>query len=515
MKKIFLFSVLLTTIFLLKAQQKEQFFKNVDNFLQQHVNDGLVDYGSISENSSQLQSIVAEIESFDVNTLNSIEEKAFYINAYNILVIQGIVTNYPISSPQQVGGFFDGKKYKVGNQQLTLNQIENDILRKRTKDARLHFVLVCGALGCPKIINRAYLPETLDQQLETRTKISLNDSYFIRVEEGNNSVLISEIFKWYKEDFVREYPNVLAYINNYRSEKIPSTFKSGFYNYDWTLNQKANPTGNQVSSNGEAGDPSVSNIIAFTPSVLLKKGQWEIKNFNNVYSQTSFDNGGETQELDERQTFYTGIFQITYGSSKNARFNIGLDININHVSYQPINGANSESFTRTAIGSIGPRIKVSPLKNVPTFSVQSSLLIPVAKDLESPRFLAHDRVTWWTQFFYDKTINNFQIFVEADLLLRFRQEATFLRTPVSLFLSYFPSQKVTFYTTIQHSPRFEELPEGSDSRFARTAWFNQAGLGVKYQISPQLNIEALVTDFFGSRNDGLGKTYNIGFRFIK
>ncbi len=515
MKKILLFSVLLTIALNINAQQKEQFFEGVDKFLNQHVAEGLVEYKAIAANSAPLEAIVSTIENFDINTLNDLEEKAFYINAYNILVIKGIVDNYPTSSPQQVGGFFDSKKYKVGNQLLTLNQIENDILRKKTKDARLHFVLVCGALGCPKIINQAYVPETLENQLEERAKVSLNDNYFIRVDEAKETVLISEIFKWYKGDFVQNHKSVQSYINEYRTVKIPDNYKNGFYNYDWTLNAQKTATGvSDETSNVEKGE-SVSNIIAFTPSVLLKKGQIEVKNFNNVYSQTSFDQEGETRELDERQTFYTGIFQITYGSSKNARFNIGLDININHVSYKPINGVDGESFTRTAIGSIGPRVKVSPFKKIPTFSVQSSLLFPVASDLESPRFLAHDRVTWWTQFFYDKTINNFQIFVEADLLLRFRKNETFLRTPVSLFLSYFPSQKVTFYTTIQHSPRFQELPEGSDSRFARTAWFNQAGLGVKYQISPQLNIEALVTDFFGSRNDGLGKTYNIGFRFIK
>ena len=263
-----------------------------------------------------------------------------------------------------------------------------------------------------------------------------------------------------------------------------------------------------------AQDQQSTNIITYTPSVLLKKDQIEIKSFNNVYTQMSHDVDGETIALGERQTFYTGIFQFTYGISEDTRVNIGFDVFLNSVKYKPIGKGNSEPFGRTAIGSFGPRIKVSPFAGLPTFSVQSSLLFPAANNLESPRFLAHDRLTWWNQFFFDKTINRFQFFAEADLLFRFRKDATFLRTPVSLLISFFPSQKFTLYGLIQHSPRFDRTIDGGRNRISRTGWFSQAGIGVKYQLMPLLNVELLATDFFSAKNDGLGKTYNIGFRFI-
>lgn len=514
MKKIYLLILFIDIIFVTKGQQTKEYFDNVDRFLKKHVSNGLVDYDAIVKNEAELKTIVVSIANFEVNKLNPIERKAFFINAYNILVIDNVANNFPVQSPKNVAGFFDYKKHKIAGRQMTLNQIENQELREKTKDPRLHFVLVCAALGCPKIIEEAYRPLTLEAQLDKQTELSLNDTYFIRVKDNDKMVLLSEIFKWYEDDFLLEYKSVTDFLNHYRKNKISTNYKTGYYNYDWTLNVKKEVTSDHTDVTDADGN-SISNIVAFTPSVLLKKGQIEIKNFNNIYTQTSFDLEGETQELDERQTFYTGIFQFSYGVSQTAKVNVGLDVYLNHVTYKPINGLSGESFNRTAIGAIGPRVKISPFNSLPTFSVQSSLLFPVANDLESPRFLAHDRLTWWTQFFYDKTFDNFQLFVEADVLFRFRKNETFLRTPVSLFLSYFPSQKITFYGTIQHSPKFQRLPEGSDTNFARTAWFNQAGVGVKYQISPQLNIEALVTDFFSSRNDGLGKTYNVGFRFIK
>lgn len=73
-------------------------------------------------------------------------------------------------------------------------------------------MLVCGAIGCPPIINAAYKPETLENQLQQQTKKALNNPNFIKVE--GKTVLVSEIFKWYKEDFVKKgKPKLISSIN--------------------------------------------------------------------------------------------------------------------------------------------------------------------------------------------------------------------------------------------------------------------------------------------------------------
>ncbi|MDN5205561.1 DUF547 domain-containing protein [Fulvivirgaceae bacterium BMA10] len=496
------------------------FTNDADKFFAKHVANGLVDYETIKKNPAELNQLVKKIEGMSVGSASESQKKAFYINSYNLLVINGIVQNYPTKSPLDIGGFFDTKKRSIAGERLTLNDIENKKLRETTKDSRVHFVLVCAALGCPKITNFAYKPATLDAQLDRQTKLAINDPNFIRVKDNEKKVYISEIFKWYTADFTNESKTLLAYLNRFKNTKVPNDYKVDYYTYDWALNKKKILNGSSSAENSGQnieGDTE-SNIRVYTPSVLLRKGQIEIKNFNNVYTQTSFANGeGDEQELNERQTFFTGSFQFTFGSSKSGRFNVGFDVYLNAVGYKPINGADTEKYNRTAIGAIGPRIKVNPIKSLPTFSVQSALLFPAAKDLESPRFLAHDRTSWWTQFFFDKTFGDFQFFAEADFLIRFKRNDTqdnFFRTPVSLFVSYFPNEVLTLYAMIQHDPRFGKNPNNND-QLERLGWFTQAGVGAKYQLTPNLNLELLVTDFFAAQSEGLGSTYNLGLRFIR
>ncbi len=149
-------------------------------------------------------------------------------------MIKGIIDNYPLRSPLDKGGFFDKTKYDLGGVSITLNDIENKKLRAKFGDARVHFVLVCGALGCPPIIAKAYTPENLENLLEAQTIKALNDSSFIRVSK--KKVAFSEIFKWYKEDFVTKGQNEIDFLNKYRKEKVPDNAKVTYYPYDWRLN---------------------------------------------------------------------------------------------------------------------------------------------------------------------------------------------------------------------------------------------------------------------------------------
>ena len=175
-------------------------------------------------------------EKITVSKSDSKTYQAFWINGYNISVIKGIVDNYPIKSPLDKAGFFDKKKYAIGGKSITLNDIENKLLRANfPKEARFHFVLVCAGLGCPPIISNAYKPNTLDSQLEKQTKLALNDSNFIRVK--GKKVQLSQLFEWYKGDFTQGGISEIDYVNKYRNEKIAEGTKIGYYTYDWALNE--------------------------------------------------------------------------------------------------------------------------------------------------------------------------------------------------------------------------------------------------------------------------------------
>lgn len=217
------------------ASDFSMFFSKADIFYNENIKDGRVDYESIKKNPETLDELIGMAEDFRTSPSNVAEYEAFWINSYNLSVIKGIVNNYPIKSPLDVNGFFDKVQYQLGGQSITLNDIENNLLRKVfPNESRFHFVLVCAGLGCPPIISEAYKPDTLDAQMEEQTKLAINNPNFIRIK--GKKVGISQLFEWYAEDFTRGGKTILQYINQYRNEKLNNDAKLFYYPYDWRLN---------------------------------------------------------------------------------------------------------------------------------------------------------------------------------------------------------------------------------------------------------------------------------------
>lgn len=240
MKQSLLIAALLLSFQFIHAQgASEIFFNQTDAFLKKYVQNGRVDYKTIKKNPAELNQLVQALETFDLSGLpEGSSQKAFWINAYNILVIKGIVEKYPVDSPLKIEGFFKTIPRTAARAIATLDDIENKYIREAYGDARIHFALVCAARGCPPLASEAYRPETLDEQLELCAKKSLNDDRFIRVDVAQKEVLLSEIFNWFKTDFEKGGKTILEFINQYRAELIPLNFAIGYYEYDWKLNEK-------------------------------------------------------------------------------------------------------------------------------------------------------------------------------------------------------------------------------------------------------------------------------------
>lgn len=217
------------------AQSPDNFIKEADAFFKEYVSNGRVNYKAIQSNPDKLNALVALGKEVRVTTAAAKNYQAFWINAYNVHVIDGIVANYPTKSPLNIKGFFDKTTRDVGGKSITLNDIENKLLRaKFPEEARFHFVLVCAGLGCPPIINEAYMPNGLEAQLQRQAEIALNNPQFIRVK--GKKVQLSQIFEWYKGDFTQK-GNEIEYINAFRKEALPEKSKISYYSYDWTLNE--------------------------------------------------------------------------------------------------------------------------------------------------------------------------------------------------------------------------------------------------------------------------------------
>ena len=240
--------------------------------------------------------------------------------------------------------------------------------------------------------------------------------------------------------------------------------------------------------------------------------------FNNLYTQDQFFNGEwEPVSQSPRSSFYTGIFEGLYGIGD--RVNIGFDAFYGsvHIGNAPLETLTFDKSTNAhhALTGILPKVKVAPFENGQALTIETGVLIPVANDPEAKNhdrpFLANDDIQWQTEIFYVKDLSSqFQLFSELDAFWRIDEagafsEASSLRTPASIFLSWFPADRWSLYGMGEFNPTW-----GGDGL---SSAFYQNGVGIKYQITSSLEIEGLYTNFLAGKNQGAGQTFNLGFRF--
>lgn len=197
---------------------------------------GNVNYSGIKSNKSQLEDIIKEFETnFPGSDWSSAQKLTFWINAYNLYTIKLIVDNYPTSSITNITAKPWHKKFiKLDGKTYSLNQIENDIIRKRFNEPRIHFALNCASKSCPVLLNKAYTPGTVYGKMTSQTKRFLNDKS--KNTYGEKEVQISKIFEWYQEDFTKGGKTVFDFINKYRTEQLDSQ-KLTYQEYSWDLNK--------------------------------------------------------------------------------------------------------------------------------------------------------------------------------------------------------------------------------------------------------------------------------------
>lgn len=218
----------------LNIQAQNSFFNDADKFFHNYVQSGKVDYKGIAKDGTSIKNLMDQIRSYKLEGTSEKEQLAFYINAYNVLVIQNILDNSPLKSPLDKEGFFDKIDFVVAGKEINLNELENSIIRPVFKDPRIHFVLVCGAKGCPPLISKAYFPSSLEEQLNTQTRAAMNSTYFTRIQ--GESAQLSQIFNWYAVDFGNNDKEILQFINKYRDQKIELNSSVSYYEYDWNIN---------------------------------------------------------------------------------------------------------------------------------------------------------------------------------------------------------------------------------------------------------------------------------------
>ena len=140
------------------------------------------------------------------------QQMASLLNAYNAYTVEKILTRYPDirwiwDFGKILGNPFKDKFFKLLGREFTLDMVEHETLRKpgAYNEPRVHFAANCASVGCPMLREEPYVAERLDAQLEEQTRRFLSDRTRNRYNAQDNALEVSEIFKWFSEDWTSGY----------------------------------------------------------------------------------------------------------------------------------------------------------------------------------------------------------------------------------------------------------------------------------------------------------------------
>lgn len=220
-------------------------------------------YGQSAE-YDELRTAAEALTDFDCGSLTIAQRMPFWLNVYNALVLDAVITRAIADSVRSVGDFYEQSKYEVGGLEFSLDDIEHGILRANEParrggrrpmkendprlnfapilfDERVHFGMYAASRSSPALA--VFQDAGFDAQLEAATRRYLADH--VQVTDGAAALRVPKCFDWYEADFggpqgVRSF--VIARLE--RDEDLDAIDRRGgrvalkFLEYDWTLNSR-------------------------------------------------------------------------------------------------------------------------------------------------------------------------------------------------------------------------------------------------------------------------------------
>ncbi len=226
-----------------------------DALLRAHVREGRVDYDAFAAAPS-FASYLGALSKADPGRLSPEERLAFWINAYNAYTIQLVNAHKERESIRNINktlgvvkakGPWNEPIVRAGGRVLSLDDVEQRIIRKEFQEPRIHFALVCAAVSCPPLRDEAYTGQRLTTQLqEQATAFLLRSPASNRVDVAARKVHLSPIFDWYKDDFggtaaLGRYVGGFHPPGPARTLLESGAFELVFTDYDWRLNSRPAP----------------------------------------------------------------------------------------------------------------------------------------------------------------------------------------------------------------------------------------------------------------------------------
>jgi hypothetical protein len=219
---------------------------------------GRVDYSGLARNRAEFDGYLNRIaregpKSTPAHFRSPAAKLAFYLNAYNAMVFEGVLERGPEKESVWSGGLISGRrffvstKFRLDGSETSLKSLEDDVIRSDFRDPRVHAALNCASLGCPRLPREAFDPERLDEQLDAAMTEFVEEERNVAVAEAQQTITLSRIFDWFKDDFVgferkrgSAKPSVVGYVNRYRKSKpaLDPTYRIRFAEYDKRINSR-------------------------------------------------------------------------------------------------------------------------------------------------------------------------------------------------------------------------------------------------------------------------------------
>jgi hypothetical protein len=238
--------------------------KTFDTLLDLYVRDGLVYYRALKADRARLDAYVNALAAASVDQLSREEQLAFWLNAYNAVVLRTVIDHYPIQgrspdypprSIRQIPGAFERLTHRVAGRTLTLDQIEHTILPP-FNDPRVFLALGRGAVSSGRLRSEAYTAAQLEQQLVGVANECLARPECVQLDREGGKMSVNAIFSWREREFAAAYADkappafadrspieraVVAFVQPrlLTTEKeflAKNSFQMVYRKFDWTLN---------------------------------------------------------------------------------------------------------------------------------------------------------------------------------------------------------------------------------------------------------------------------------------
>ena len=212
--------------------------------------DGRINFIELAKDTSRLDEFVEAVGQVSPENnpelfSTSSEVLAYHINSYNALAMKGVIErDIPknFSSLLKRASFFKFRGVTIGTKRTNLYDYENKVIRP-LGEARVHFVLNCMVVDCPRLPNTVFTADNLEQDLQAATVEFFNNQKYIQVNDDKKQAWLSRLMKFYTKDYVPtgDKQALISYVNQYREQAIPQAYKVKFLDYDWTINQQPMP----------------------------------------------------------------------------------------------------------------------------------------------------------------------------------------------------------------------------------------------------------------------------------